>query len=106
MNREDVIKARIKEVKEKGLSDLYLSHCDLMRIPEEVFQLDHLEHLDLRNNRIMFIPKEIAGLKKLKGLYLNNNKLKELPESGKDHEILFFRNHTHISIYYHRRAQS
>jgi internalin A len=84
MNREELIKWRIKEVKEKNLTDLYLSHCDLIRIPEEVFELEHLQHLDLRNNRIVFIPKEIAKLKKLKGLYLNNNKLKELPDEITD----------------------
>jgi Leucine-rich repeat (LRR) protein len=80
MNTEQLVERRIKEAKENRSTDLYLSHCNLIQVPEEVFELDHLHHLDLRHNRLVYLPKELSKLSHLKGLYLNNNRLKELPD--------------------------
>lgn len=80
MRVEESVARRIEEAREIGSTALYLSHCNLTSIPEEVFTLEHLQHLDLRNNRLIFLPREIALLKELKGLYLNCNRLRELPE--------------------------
>jgi len=51
---------------------------DLKEIPE-IFNLKHLENLDLSNNRLKSI-KELIKLSKIKYLYLRNNKL-EAPEN-------------------------
>ncbi|MCP5045677.1 MAG: TIR domain-containing protein [bacterium] len=80
MSQKESVERRIQEVKENKSTDLYLRHCDLIQIPDEVFKLKHLQHLDLRNNRLVYLPGEIARLKNLQGLYLNNNRLKELPD--------------------------
>lgn len=80
MSVEETVARRIEEAKNSKATALYLSHCNLTAVPEMVFTLEHLQHLDLRNNRLVFIPREIAQLKELKGLYLNHNRLRELPE--------------------------
>jgi len=80
MSLDDWIASKIADVREKRSTDLYLSHCDLLQIPPEVFQLKYLQHLDLRYNRLVYVPGEISKLKNLKGLYLNNNRLRELPD--------------------------
>jgi internalin A len=51
----------------------------LTSIPLEVFQLQHLEKLDLSGNRIGNIPPEIENLKNLRRLDLSGNRLKDIP---------------------------
>ncbi|MFX0010895.1 MAG: leucine-rich repeat domain-containing protein [Candidatus Hermodarchaeota archaeon] len=52
----------------------------LTTIPEEIFQLTHLEILNLADNSIREIPKAILNLKKLKRLDLRENALSTIPE--------------------------
>jgi len=73
---------KIQEAKEKQLKELDLScdwyipdHQKLNSIPTEVFDLEHLEVLSLRNNRFSDIPKDIAQLSNLTSLYLSFNNL-------------------------------
>lgn len=97
------VKKRIKEAEEMGLIRLDLNAMGLTRVPLEVFNLTHLQLLDLRNNfleelpgnisllanltelrlrgnRLTKIPVELCGLTKLKYLQISDNRLKELPD--------------------------
>jgi Leucine-rich repeat (LRR) protein/GTPase SAR1 family protein len=80
MSVEETVTRRIAEARVNKSTALYLSHCNLTTIPEEVFELEHLQHLDLKNNRLVYLPRDVSRLKELKGLYLNHNRLKELPD--------------------------
>ena len=67
--RQQILR-RIQEAKAKKHKKLYLSSWGkkLTKIPEEVFELDHLEELVLRNHAITIIPDQIKQLKQLKML--------------------------------------
>ena len=53
----------------------------IKRIPNEVFSLNYLKDLIIRNQQIEMIPECINNLSLLKTLDLMGNKLKELPKS-------------------------
>ncbi len=71
------IRAKILEAKEQQLKELDLSwrstYYELTEIPQEIFELEYLEILNLRNNKIRLIPQQITKLKNLKYLDLINN---------------------------------
>ena len=100
--KEQKVKQRIAEAKAKELTTLDLRNCRLGEIPEEVFELTHLEHLLLgaeekkrwvyglevhkgwawfeksfyfHNNYIIELPHKIVGLASLKSLDLSFNAL-------------------------------
>lgn len=84
------VQARIQQAKEKNLTQLDLSDCGLIEIPEEVFELTQLQTLLLgksyqpndnqtNRNRISFIPFEISLLTNLQGLGLAFNEFSEFP---------------------------
>src|SRR3712207_2133103 len=88
----------IREAKEKKATFLDLGNCGLTEIiPEEVFELECLEELNLgeyfydthskqyqrsannqERNSIEKIPPDIKKLNRLKGLYLPNNNITDL----------------------------
>ena len=49
--------------------------------PAEVFQLQHLEYLDIRDNALATIPDSIISLQKLKCLDVRLNQLTSLPSA-------------------------
>lgn len=51
----------------------------LLAAPTELFQLAHLELLDLAHNRLTELPREVERLAGLKKLYLDHNELRRLP---------------------------
>ena len=63
-----IVIAKIEEAKEKQLKKLDLSwnstNSPLKEIPPKVFDLKHLEVLNLSNNCIEYIPDEILNLQK------------------------------------------
>ena len=73
------IRAKIQEAKDKQLKELDLSwrstYYELTEIPLEIFELEHLEILKLRNNKIKHIPQQIVQLKNLKYLDLIDNQI-------------------------------
>ena len=87
---------RIREAKEKKLTRLDISNCDLTEIPEEVFELTWLEELNLsgmkyltydgttkfdeyhKDNKIKVIPTEIRKLEKLKRFNINSSLVKDI----------------------------
>ncbi|WP_334971728.1 COR domain-containing protein [Nostoc sp.] len=79
---------KIREAKEKQLKKLDLSNSlsindkkILKEIPDEVFELEWLEVLDLKNNQLTTLPEAITRLKKLTTLNLSLNQLTTLPEA-------------------------
>ena len=78
------IQAKIKLAKEGKLRELDLSYQStsfkLREIPRQVFELRHLEVLNLRDNEIEEIPKEIIHLRNLKSLNLIDNRIKNIPD--------------------------
>jgi hypothetical protein len=79
----------LKTLKEDALSSyesvryLYLQHCMIFNISEEVFQrLENLTVIDLSNNRFSSIsPNLFSGNHKLDKVILRNNKLVSLQEN-------------------------
>lgn len=61
------------------LKQLGLFHCQLLEIPESVFELSELDYLDLGDNKILEFPQKMFQLKKLKHLQLRNNNITEVP---------------------------
>ena len=70
---------RIQEAKEKQSKRLEL-WGGLTEIPPEVFELEWLEELDLRRNKITVVPPEIQALKHLKELDLRGNALRKVAD--------------------------
>lgn len=68
-------------VRDKPITKLILSHLSVNTFPKEIFELHHLETLDLRGNQLDILPYEIGTLKHLKELFLSNNHLHFLPFS-------------------------
>ncbi|MEQ8362033.1 MAG: leucine-rich repeat domain-containing protein [Cyclobacteriaceae bacterium] len=48
------------------------------KIPDEIFDLEHVQYLDLSNNGLKTIPADIAKLKNLQYLILSGNELSEI----------------------------
>lgn len=78
------IQNKIESAKLEKLKELDLSYqatsFKLKEIPPQVFDLTHLEGLNLRDNDIEEIPLEILRLRNLKSLNLIDNKLKAIPD--------------------------
>ncbi|HAS43483.1 MAG TPA: hypothetical protein DCS93_23590 [Microscillaceae bacterium] len=78
---------KIKRCAEKQETFLNLRECDLEEIPSEVFELTHLEILDLgnykevRSNHIQEVPAEISRLVNLRHLDLARNNIEHLPDT-------------------------
>ena len=83
------VQRKIAEAKWKESTELDLRGCGLAELPEEIFELTHLEVLNLSNtwtdagefrNRIEKLSPKIAQLKNLRVLHIWDGRLKELPE--------------------------
>lgn len=88
MKTPERILTKIREAQLKKLTKLDLSagygageSKKLSAIPPEVFELEHLEELDLTNNNIKNIPDSITNLHNLTTLDLTGNGLTVLPEA-------------------------
>ncbi len=108
------VKERVAEAKEKKLTTLDLRNCGLGEIPEEVFELTHLEHLLLgaeekkeqgqtvyfHSNYISELPHKTVGLASLKSLDLSSNALWIFPE-----EITTLSNLTTLDLSFNKLSQ-
>ena len=61
------------------IKDLLIFKTKLKNIPKWSYELEHLEHLNVSDNKIENISEEIGRLNLLKRIILDNNKLKTLP---------------------------
>lgn len=75
---ETYILNRIDEAK-KGSDSLDLSYCNLVSIPEPLFQLFNLQKLKLEHNYLTFLPEEINQLSNLIEVDLEMNQLTTIP---------------------------
>ncbi|WP_417888159.1 COR domain-containing protein [Zunongwangia sp.] len=80
--------------KDNKVTELYLNGINLTKIPKEVFNLKHLNRLDIVNNSLSEIPIKLAELNKLNILYLFRNEIKEIPE-----EVLFMKSLKSMDIH-------
>jgi len=79
---------KIQKAKKKKLEELDLSYewgtprdQKLTHIPAEVFELEHLEVLNLNENRLTAIPDTIGQLHNLTSLNLSENQLTAVPDT-------------------------
>jgi internalin A len=73
------ILTKIREAKDKQLTELDLSSGQITQIPVEVFELAPVEVLNLNNNRLATIPEAITRLHNLTLLDLSDNQLTTVP---------------------------
>ncbi len=66
---------------ENHVIQLYINNCNLMTetIPEEVWELTHLQTLYLSSNMIAIFPLGLLKLKNLVHLHMNGNALRRVP---------------------------
>jgi Leucine-rich repeat (LRR) protein len=69
----------IHKVLESRETSLNLFGKGIKELPPEIFQLTHLESLELSYNQLETLPPEIGALTALKELRLGHNRLKSLP---------------------------
>jgi hypothetical protein len=69
----------IDEAKKTGW--LNLSFCNLIALPEPMFELTNLQALSLQHNYLTELPDRITELTNLTELYLESNQLETLPAS-------------------------
>lgn len=65
----------------KQIQKLWLSHNQLVTVPQFIFQFYSLKDLFLDNNKLMVIPQAIMDLQRLERLSLSHNKLTSIPET-------------------------
>ncbi|WP_176722405.1 leucine-rich repeat domain-containing protein, partial [Candidatus Thiosymbion oneisti] len=69
------------EIEQRGILWLSLIGALQDRIPDSLWRLEQLTHLDLRYNRLSKLPESIGQLHRLTHLDLRYNFISELPES-------------------------
>jgi Leucine-rich repeat (LRR) protein len=74
------ILAKIEQAKRFRAKVLDLSNAGLTEIPEEIFDVDNLERLNIRTNQIRTIPADIRRLVKLKWLDVRGNPLEQVTD--------------------------
>ena len=75
----DEAERRIDEVARTGKTELDLSGLGLTSLPQSLSRISHIEHLDVRNNKLKVIP-DLRSLRKLRFLIAYNNQLTEFPQ--------------------------
>lgn len=68
-----------KIVNNRQLTVLFLDHCKIEQLPDEIGQLNRLQILDLSINKLTGVPSEIGQLKQLKKMDLTGNLLNIIP---------------------------
>lgn len=71
----------IAKCKEENNELLDLSNLGLNEIPEEAWELSHIQNLDIHGNHLNELPPEIVKLCNLKYLHINRNYISDLPDS-------------------------
>lgn len=72
---------RIRLSKLTGEKVLILSNLGLTKLPNQLFELKHLEVLDLSANKLEEIPEGLLSLDNLSTLILSKNRLRTIPAS-------------------------
>ncbi len=79
-----MVNGQIRSLKDGMKAPMEVVHLKLKRerledFPEQIFEFENLEILDLSNNRLTKLPAEIVNLKKLKEIILAKNNFSEFP---------------------------
>jgi len=82
----DMIFKKLKSL--KFLESLYISHCNLRRVPSSIRHLTCLKNLEIDESQVEILPKVINSLKNLENLRLKRNKILYLPDSIGDLKAL------------------
>lgn len=69
----------IAECKKRGDPNLHLHMKGLKELPAEIFELTHLQLLQLSNNKLSDLPEQLTLLSDLTGLSVKHNKLGHPP---------------------------
>jgi len=72
----------LAECKKQGDPNLYLHMKGLKELPAEIFELTHLQFLQLSNNKLSDLPEQLALLTDLTGFNVKQNKLSSAPSSA------------------------
>ncbi|XP_022700522.1 leucine-rich repeat-containing protein 40-like isoform X2 [Varroa jacobsoni] len=86
---------------QQPLSKLFLASNQLITLPAEIGQLEHLTVLELQDNVIMTLPKQMEALSNLVRLNLSRNKMTELPDCichFKDLKVLQLQHNSIVSV--------
>ncbi len=75
------VRQRIQRAQATNATELDLSYCGLIAVPDEVFELQQLRVLNLNLNRLTTLPDAVTRLTNLKTLYLSVNQLTTLPDA-------------------------
>lgn len=70
---------RIREAKISKATELSLFGLKLTQLPPQLYELTHLESLDLSHNKLGHLPPQVRQLSNLKRLHLTKNELTKLP---------------------------
>ena len=76
--RQEISNFRIENKRVVGLT---LGNIDLVSVPDVIFKLSGLKHLNFDNNHLESLPDLFGDLVQLETLSIRNNLLKDLPES-------------------------
>lgn len=85
----------------KNLNSIYICRCKLSFIPDEIYELTNLRHLNANYNNIKTFSTNIYLLTKLDYLDLSNNYIQEIPNGIKSLQCirnLYFRNNCIITF--------
>jgi small GTP-binding protein len=77
---EEIALDRIRQAAESGSKELNLSDLQLKSLPNEIWELTHLQVLMIVDNEINFLSSDIKKLTALTRLYLTRNKFTSLPQ--------------------------
>lgn len=76
---QQYIQKQIETARNPKVKTLNLAHCTIKTLPPEIFELEHLEVLEVPFNAITALPKDIARLRRLRKLNVHQNQLQTLP---------------------------
>ena len=65
----------------KFLESLYISYCNLKRVPSSIRHLKCLKNLEMDESQVEILPEVISNLKNLEYLNIKRNKISYLPDS-------------------------
>ncbi|XP_052269021.1 malignant fibrous histiocytoma-amplified sequence 1 homolog isoform X2 [Dreissena polymorpha] len=74
----------VPELSTISLRELYLCKNFLSKVPPSLFNLNHLQILDMSHNLLQVMPDEISRVKSLVVLRLNNNQIERIPQKIRD----------------------